>query len=142
MSDADYEIPSENLPDGFAESIEEVPETPAIPRPAATVALARDGDNGLEVLVVQRTRSSGFVPGAWVFPGGRVDAADAEPALVDRTEGLTTDHAQARMELGGDRLFPGSGPRGVRGNGATRRRDGRWGPGPIERRQRAHGRSA
>jgi 8-oxo-dGTP pyrophosphatase MutT (NUDIX family) len=31
---------------------------------------------------------SGFVPGAWVFPGGRVDAADSGPALHERIRGL------------------------------------------------------
>jgi 8-oxo-dGTP pyrophosphatase MutT (NUDIX family) len=51
------------------------------PRPAATVVLLRDarpgGPSGLEVFMVQRNRRSGFLPNAWVFPGGRVDAADA-----------------------------------------------------------------
>src|SRR5688572_1741762 len=47
------------------------------PRPAATVILLRDGDAGLEVFMVQRNRRSGFLPNAWVFPGGRVDAEDA-----------------------------------------------------------------
>lgn len=100
MSEGDYQIPNENLPDGFASSIGDAPEHPATPRPAATVVLARDADEGLEVLLVQRTRSSGFVPGAWVFPGGRVDASDADEALVGRTDGLTADEAQVRMEMG------------------------------------------
>ncbi len=45
-------------------------------RPAATLALIRDSDNGLEVLILQRTWKAAFLPGYFVFPGGAVDAAD------------------------------------------------------------------
>lgn len=45
-------------------------------RPAATVIVLRPGPGGPEVLLLQRSRESGFFPHAWVFPGGRVDAAD------------------------------------------------------------------
>ncbi|HWI26331.1 MAG TPA: NUDIX hydrolase [Stellaceae bacterium] len=54
------------------------------PRPAATVLLLRDGDAGLEVLMVTRNVASDFASGALVFPGGRVDAADAEPEMLAR----------------------------------------------------------
>lgn len=47
-------------------------------RPASTVLLLRERD-GLEVFLVKRHGRSRFMPGAWVFPGGRVDAADALP---------------------------------------------------------------
>jgi 8-oxo-dGTP pyrophosphatase MutT (NUDIX family) len=83
-----FEIPAERLPPGFLETIEAEPDRPAPPRPAATVVLLRDGAAGPEVLLMRRHRSSGFVPGAWVFPGGRVDAADAGPALHERLRGL------------------------------------------------------
>ena len=43
---------------------------------AATVVMVRDGDDGLEVLMVLRNRSLKFGGGSWVFPGGRVDEAD------------------------------------------------------------------
>lgn len=56
------------------------------PRLASTILLLRGGDDALEVFMVQRHRKSGFLPNAWVFPGGRVDAADhlgeGHPALV------------------------------------------------------------
>jgi len=45
-------------------------------RSATTVLLCRDGQDGLEVFMVQRHRRSGFLPNAWVFPGGRVDKTD------------------------------------------------------------------
>ncbi len=51
------------------------------PRPASTVLLLRDGAAGVEVLMVTRNVASDFASGALVFPGGRVDAADAEAAM-------------------------------------------------------------
>jgi 8-oxo-dGTP pyrophosphatase MutT (NUDIX family) len=83
-----FEIPADRLPDGFMDTIEAEPARPTTPRPAATVVLLRDAAGGPEVLLMRRHRSSGFVPGAWVFPGGRVDAADSGPALHERIRGL------------------------------------------------------
>src|SRR5689334_1418031 len=51
--------------------------TPVAPRPAATVLLLRDGVAGLEVLMTRRSMTASFAPGAYVFPGGTIDAADA-----------------------------------------------------------------
>lgn len=50
--------------------------TPAIAHPAATVVLLRDVAHGCEVLLVQRNVRLAFHGGAWVFPGGRIDAGD------------------------------------------------------------------
>jgi glyoxylase-like metal-dependent hydrolase (beta-lactamase superfamily II)/8-oxo-dGTP pyrophosphatase MutT (NUDIX family) len=44
---------------------------------AATVLLLRDTPLGLEVLMTRRSAQASFVPGAYVFPGGGVDATDA-----------------------------------------------------------------
>lgn len=46
--------------------------------PAATVVLVRDGDEGLETLMLHKSSKVAF-GGAWVFPGGRIDADDADP---------------------------------------------------------------
>jgi 8-oxo-dGTP pyrophosphatase MutT (NUDIX family) len=48
------------------------------PLPAATVMVVRDGPQGLEVLMVRRHGNSGVLGGAHVFPGGKLDAADAQ----------------------------------------------------------------
>jgi 8-oxo-dGTP pyrophosphatase MutT (NUDIX family) len=61
---------------------------PATPRASATVLLLRDGARGLEVLMVERHHQIDFVGGALVFPGGQVDAADADPALAARCAGV------------------------------------------------------
>jgi len=45
--------------------------------PAATAVLLRDGAEGVEVLLLRRNSQLAFHGGAWVFPGGRIDAADA-----------------------------------------------------------------
>ena len=57
-------------------------ETPAPQelRPAATVIAACESSDGVEVLVLQRSATSRFLPGYVVFPGGAVDAGDAELA--------------------------------------------------------------
>ena len=77
------EFPDSNLPPGFAERVgrDELPDV-AQAKPAATVLLLRDGATGLEVLLMKRHRQAGFVPGAYVFPGGRVDPGDADPLLL------------------------------------------------------------
>jgi recombination protein RecT len=51
---------------------------PAPLRPAATVLLLRDSAAGLEVLMTRRSSTASFAPGAYVFPGGHIDAADAQ----------------------------------------------------------------
>lgn len=73
-----YVIPQHRLPPDFASGIDQPPDEVAEAKPASTVVLVRDDETGLEVLLMRRLRTAGFVPGAWVFPGGRVDAGDAQ----------------------------------------------------------------
>ena len=47
-------------------------------RPAATVLLLRDTADGIEVLMTRRSMTASFAPGAFVFPGGGIDAADGQ----------------------------------------------------------------
>ena len=54
------------------------PQREAVPtRPAATVLLLRDTPGGIEVLMTRRSSTASFAPGAYVFPGGGIDTADA-----------------------------------------------------------------
>ncbi|MCY3678100.1 MAG: NUDIX hydrolase [Gemmatimonadetes bacterium] len=99
---APYDIPEERLPPGFIETLDNVPATPAVPHPSATVVLMREGEGGPEVLLLRRNRATGFVPGAYVFPGGRVDAADGEDALAERWDGLTRGAAAGRLGIAPD----------------------------------------
>ena len=50
---------------------------PAVLRHAATVLLLRDTNQGIEVLMTRRSMTASFAPGAYVFPGGGIDAADS-----------------------------------------------------------------
>ena len=49
---------------------------PSDVRLAATVILVRPAAHEFEVLLLRRSAKSPFVPGAFVFPGGKVDEAD------------------------------------------------------------------
>lgn len=69
------------------------------PKPAATVVVARNGPDGLEVLLLKRTESAVFMPGAFVFPGGAVDAEDADPRLAARAIGLDEAWMNEAMEM-------------------------------------------
>jgi glyoxylase-like metal-dependent hydrolase (beta-lactamase superfamily II)/8-oxo-dGTP pyrophosphatase MutT (NUDIX family) len=52
------------------------------------VLLLRDGPEGLEVLMTRRSATASFAPGAYVFPGGGIDAADGQShALAARRPG-------------------------------------------------------
>ncbi len=101
MSDPDFIIPDDQLPPGFAESIDNVPDEPAKPRAAATVVLARDGVAAPEILLLRRVRNTGFVPGAYVFPGGRVDDVDGHSDLVMLADGLSASEAESRLRHSG-----------------------------------------
>jgi 8-oxo-dGTP pyrophosphatase MutT (NUDIX family) len=48
------------------------------PIPAATVVLIRDGDDGLETLMLHRSSQVAF-GGMWTFPGGRIEDGDRRP---------------------------------------------------------------
>jgi len=50
-------------------------------REAASVVVARDGGQGLEVLVLERGAESRFLPGYVAFPGGSTDEKDTDLAL-------------------------------------------------------------
>ncbi|MDP9966382.1 glyoxylase-like metal-dependent hydrolase (beta-lactamase superfamily II)/8-oxo-dGTP pyrophosphatase MutT (NUDIX family) [Variovorax paradoxus] len=55
---------------------------PAPVRAAATVLLLRDSEAGVEVLMTRRSGTASFAPGAYVFPGGQIDAADEAASRI------------------------------------------------------------
>jgi 8-oxo-dGTP pyrophosphatase MutT (NUDIX family) len=67
-----------------------------VPLPAATVAIVRDARGGIEVLLLQRNLSSGFVAGVHLFPGGALDEADGAPEALAVCRGLD-DLAASRI---------------------------------------------
>jgi 8-oxo-dGTP pyrophosphatase MutT (NUDIX family) len=74
------------------------------PLDSATVVMLRDGPSGLEVLLLKRHAASSVLGGAFVFPGGKLDAADAHPDVLDR---LDRPAAQLHAQLGETELPEG-----------------------------------
>jgi 8-oxo-dGTP pyrophosphatase MutT (NUDIX family) len=72
---------------------------PAVtPRDAATVILLRESADGLEVFCVERSKGSRFLGGAVVFPGGKVDDADAEAPSLPSPRGTHDELVDTRRE--------------------------------------------
>ncbi len=53
--------------------------------PAATVILLRDGEQGVEVLMLRKNSKITF-GGMWVFPGGKIDAEDFPRNDADKSD--------------------------------------------------------
>jgi 8-oxo-dGTP pyrophosphatase MutT (NUDIX family) len=78
------------------------------PKPAATVLIVRDGPD-LQVLMVRRSAGMAFGASAWVFPGGKVAPADADPIWDDLSDG-SYDHYQRSLRIAAAReVFEESG---------------------------------
>jgi ribonuclease/clavin/mitogillin len=70
-----------------------MPRMDEVLRAAASVIAARDGEEGLEVLVLERGSASRFLPGYVAFPGGSTDVLDAE--LAERWFGTAEEAPRA-----------------------------------------------
>jgi len=91
------------LADRFGGKIEPMPRpsqllhparTPVPTRAAATLLLLRDAPQGIEVLMTRRSAQASFLPGAYVFPGGAIDALDAQShAQAKRRQSQSESHA-------------------------------------------------
>lgn len=57
---------------------------PTPPRQSACLILARDGERGVELLLVRRNPAARFMGGFWVFPGGAADAGEDHRATAIR----------------------------------------------------------
>ena len=73
------------------------------PADAASVLLLRDSDEGLQVLLMRRAQASQVLGGAYVFPGGKVDAEDHAPQTLPC---LSEAAPQLRDRLGEPELDP------------------------------------
>lgn len=72
------------------------------PRPAATVILLRQATQGLEVFLLKRSGLSDVLGGAYVFPGGKLDAADSDAEVIARIDTPPAALAEALAEEGLD----------------------------------------
>ena len=71
-----------------------------VPRQAASVILLRGGAERLEVLLGKRNPASRFMGGAWVFPGGAVDAHEGEGDAAHRACGVREVAEEAGIDIG------------------------------------------
>jgi 8-oxo-dGTP pyrophosphatase MutT (NUDIX family) len=79
----------------------EIVHTP--PKDSATVIILRDSPTGLEVFLVKRHGLSDVLGGAYVFPGGKLDEADAQ---LDEQAHLDQTPAQLQAQLAEPDLEP------------------------------------
>lgn len=70
---------------------------PTVPVPAATVILVREEAGHLQVYLLRRSQTSGFMPGSYVFPGGLVDDRDRDDALWMAHADLAPDALSERL---------------------------------------------
>ena len=76
------------------------------PLDAATLVMLRDGAQGLEVFLVKRHGLSDVLGGAYVFPGGKLDAADlllavhVDQSMADMHSALGEFHTPPATALG------------------------------------------
>ena len=57
------------------------PRRPATPSPSATLILIRQHGADVQVYLLRRSADSPFMPGTYVFPGGRMDDDDKDTAF-------------------------------------------------------------
>ncbi len=79
---------------------------PAVPRPAATVLLLRQGPDTVEVLLIRRHEKLAFMGGMWVFPGGSICAADGSAAAIERIPAPSQTGCARLGTLQGEPLDP------------------------------------
>jgi 8-oxo-dGTP pyrophosphatase MutT (NUDIX family) len=75
---------------------------------AATVVMVRDGAGGPEVLMIERPDRGSFA-GAWVFPGGKLEPADGDPAdeqAAARAAGTRETWEETGLRVDADALVP------------------------------------
>ena len=51
---------------------------------AATILLVRDGEDGLEILLLKRNANAKNMADVWMFPGGKIDEEDAGSSELER----------------------------------------------------------
>ena len=69
-------------------------------RLAATAVLLRNSNNGMETLLLRRNAKLAFAGGAWVFPGGAIDADELEAAASEKEAAVAATVREIDEECG------------------------------------------
>ena len=72
--------------------------------PAATVLVLRDSEEGMEVLMVKRSKKPPF-ENLYVFPGGKIDEGDCSKDLESYCDGHNDQEASLRCHRRGECLL-------------------------------------
>jgi glyoxylase-like metal-dependent hydrolase (beta-lactamase superfamily II)/8-oxo-dGTP pyrophosphatase MutT (NUDIX family) len=70
-----------------------------VPRPAATLILSREAERGVEVFLLRRNQDAAFAGGAYVFPGGAIDASDQDETWATHCAGIDDVVASRLLKL-------------------------------------------
>ncbi|HEY1246018.1 MAG TPA: NUDIX hydrolase, partial [Hyphomicrobiaceae bacterium] len=97
------------MSDKLQDGPRDLPGTPVSARPASTAAILRDGPGGIEVFMVVRHHEIDFASGALVFPGGKVDAQDADEAWSDLAPAAPAAPDRAFLVAAGRETFEEAG---------------------------------
>ncbi len=73
-----------------------MPDSSAV-KDAATIIILREAAEGFEVFMVRRHSKSHFMANRYVYPGGKLDAADCSEVAAGHVEGLTPEQARERL---------------------------------------------
>ncbi len=74
-------------------------EQASVPKESTTVILVRKNNAGLgDVFLARRHQRQSFMAGAYVFPGGQVDAADSDPELCSYIQSTENFDPQALLQ--------------------------------------------
>jgi glyoxylase-like metal-dependent hydrolase (beta-lactamase superfamily II)/8-oxo-dGTP pyrophosphatase MutT (NUDIX family) len=79
--------------------IRPITQAPLVPRPAATLILAREAAEEVEVFLLRRTHLAEFAGGAYVFPGGGLDPSDLDPRWPKHCVGMDDAAASRLLKL-------------------------------------------
>jgi len=80
--------------------MQEIGNNSKTPKQASTVILARERLGELQIYLLRRSGRSSFMPGNYVFPGGRVDREDMDPGLWEGHADM--DLKEISRRLGGE----------------------------------------
>ncbi len=69
---------------------------PPTPRPASTLVLVRDGEDGVETFLMRRPLTMKFAPGMSVYPGGALDDADFADPITETLDADFVENNAAR----------------------------------------------